>query len=213
MSSTESKAKKAVLFDMGSVLIGWEVRPPFRPHFRTEGDLDVFLRTTFREIYDAVHDGEGSMAECLRPVRRRHPEAAHLIDLYETNWAAFITGVMEDTVAVVRELHAGGVALYGLTNWPAQTWPPQRLVPADAESYEFLDLFTDVFVSGEHNLRKPDPECYRAALRRFGLSPEEAVFVDDREANVTAAEALGLVGIHFRSAEALRRDLKRAGVL
>ena len=113
MRTAESKTKKAVLFDMGSVLIGWEVRPPFRPHFRSEEDLDVFLRTTFREIFDAVHDGEGSMAECLRPVRLSHPEAIHLIDLYETNWAAFITGVMEETVAIVQELHAAGVALYG----------------------------------------------------------------------------------------------------
>jgi 2-haloacid dehalogenase len=213
MSSAESKTKKAVLFDMGSVLIGWEVRPPFRPHFRSEEDLDVFLRTTFREIFDAVHDGEGSMAECLRPVRLSHPEAIHLIDLYETNWAAFITGVMEETVAIVQELHAAGVALYGLTNWPAQAWPPQRLLPEDAGSYAFLDLFKDVFVSGEHKLRKPDPECYRAALRRFDLSAEAAVFVDDHEANVSAAEALGLTGIHFRDAEGLRRDLKSAGVL
>ncbi len=91
-------------------------------------------------------------------------------------------------------------------------WPPQRLV-TDAESYAFLDLFCDVFVSGEHKLRKPDPECYLAALRRFGLTAEEAVFVDDRETNVAAAEALGLVGIHFRDAESLRCDLERVGVL
>lgn len=204
---------KSVLFDMGSVLIGWEVRPPFRPHFRSEEDLDDFLRGTFREIYDAVHDGEGSMAECLKPVRQRYPEVAHLIDIYENDWAAFLTGVMEETVAIVRELHARGIGIYGLTNWPAQVWPPQSLMPDNPDSYAFLDLFSDVFVSGEHKLRKPDPECYRAALRRFGLLAEDAVFVDDLLANVTAAEAVGLVGIHFRDAKALRRDLESVGML
>ncbi len=202
-----------MLFDMGSVLIGWEVRPPYRPHFRSDEDLEAFLQGTFREIYDAVHDGEGSMAECLRPVRRRHPEAAHLIDIYENDWAAFITGVMEETVTIVRELHAYGVGLYGLTNWPAQQWPPQSLTPEKAESYAFLDLFSDVWVSGEHKVRKPDPESYRSALRRFGLVAEEAVFVDDSPANVAAAEALGLVGIQFHDAKTLRRDLKRVGIL
>jgi len=204
---------ESVLFDMGNVLIGWDCVPVYRPHFRSEADLSDFLRGTFREIYDAVHDGEGSMAECLKPVRRRNPEAAHLIDIYEKNWAAFITGVMEETVAVVRDLHARGVGLFGLTNWPAQTWPPQSLMPDEVASYAFLDLFTELFVSGEHKLRKPDPECYRAALRRFGLVAEEAVFVDDLVANVAAAEAVGLVGIHFRDATALRRDLERVGLL
>jgi len=189
------------------------VRPPFRPHFGSDAELDAFLRGTFREIYDAVHDGDGSMAECLAPVRERHPDVAHLIDIYEHNWAGFITGVMEETVLIVRELHARGVALYGVTNWPAQVWPPQRLMPEQAEAYAFLDLFRDVWVSGEHKVRKPDPESYRAALRRFGLAAEEAVFVDDSAANVAAAEALGIASIRFRDAQTLRRDLEMAGLL
>ena len=65
----------------------------------------------------------------------------------------------------------------------------------------------------EHKLRKPDPESYRAALRRFGLVAEEAVFVDDSPANVAAADALGIASIQFRDAPTLRRDLKRVGVL
>jgi 2-haloacid dehalogenase len=213
MSDPETNAKRAVLFDMGSVLIGWDVRPPFRSHFESEEDLDGFLRGTFREIYDAVHDGDGTMVECLEPVRRRHPEAAHLIDIYESNWAAFITGVMEDSVAIVRELYERGVALYGLTNWPAQVWPPQSLMPEEAESYTFLDMFADIWVSGHHKLRKPDPESYQSALRRFGLVAEEVVFVDDVPANVAAAEALGLVGIQFQDAPTLRRDLEGVGLL
>ena len=68
---------------MGSVLIGWDVRPPYRPHFNSEKEMEEFLQGAFREIYNAVHDGEGSMAECLQPVRGRYPELAHLIDIYE----------------------------------------------------------------------------------------------------------------------------------
>ena len=198
---------------MGSVLIGWEVRPPYRPHFGSEEELDAFLRGTFREIYNAVHDGDGSMAECLRPVRERYPELAHLIDIYEYNWAGFITGVMEETVEIVRELHRRGVLLYGVTNWPAQVWPPQRLLPEQAEAYAFLDLFSDVWVSGEHKVRKPDPESYRSALRRFGLAAEEAVFIDDITVNVEAAEALGIASIQFRDAQTLRDDLRTIGML
>jgi len=213
-SPVSGAVRKAVLFDMGNVLIGWEVRPPFRPHFDSEAALDDFLRGPFREIYDAVHDGDGSMKSCLEPMRERYPEAAQLIDIYETSWGSFITGIMQETVAVVRELDARGVKLYGLTNWPAQVWPPQTaLPPSDAKSYAFLDLFLDVYVSGEHKLRKPNPAIYTAALERFGLRPEEAAFVDDLEPNVAAADALGLLGIHFRDAKGLRCDLESNGLL
>ena len=204
--------RSAVLFDMGSVLIGWEARPPYRAHFDSEEALTEFLGGTFREIYDAVHDGDGSVAECLAPVRRRRPEAHDLIDVYE-GWGAFITGVMEDSVAVVRDLHRRGVPLYGLSNWPAQTWPPTRVVADEGNDYAFLDLFEDIWISGEHKLRKPDPASYRSALKRFGLEAREAVFVDDLPHNVEAARELGIHAIHFTDAPTLRIELESLALL
>ncbi len=206
-------ARTAAIFDMGSVLIGWDLRPTYRAHFDGDDAMLQFLRGPFREIYDLVHDGEGTLAECLAPARAKYPELDPLIDVYEQQWASFVTGVMPDSVAVVEDLARRGVELFGLTNWPAQTWPPTRLLPQNAEDYRFLELFRDIWVSGEHRLRKPDPRSYRSALARFDLDPEQAVFVDDLEENVAAANALGIAGIHFESAPQLRRDLKCHGLL
>lgn len=203
----------AVIFDMGSVLIAWDCRPAYRPYFDDEDELAAFLRGPFREIYDAVHDGEGSMAECLAPLRRCSPQLRPLIDVYEHEWRSFVHGVMTESVVVVHELHAAGVELYGLTNWPHQVWPPQQLFPEQSEDYRFLELFEDVWVSGEHRLRKPDPRSYLSALERFGLAPERAVFVDDLAENVAAAEELGLRGLVYRGAQELRRSLSELGLL
>ena len=201
------------IFDMGSVLIGWEVRPPFSPHFATEAALEDFLRGPFREIYNAVHDGQGSMSECLAPMRAKYPELCHLIDIYEHRWGDFMTGVMAETVALVEELHARAVPLYGLSNWPEQVWPPGDVLPEQRDSFAFLDLFRDIWVSGQHKLRKPDPASYRSALEQFGLSPDDAVFVDDLEVNVQAANDFGLHGIHFTNVPSLRRELESVGLL
>ena len=52
--------------------------------------------------------------------------------------------------------------------------------------------------SAEEGLAKPEAEIYRRAAARLGLPPEACVFVDDYEANVRAAEELGMRGIVYR---------------
>ena len=61
-----------------------------------------------------------------------------------------------------------------------------------------LDLFDTVVSSAEEGVAKPDAEIYRRAAERIGLPPEACVFVDDYEANVRAAEAIGMKGIVYR---------------
>jgi len=61
-----------------------------------------------------------------------------------------------------------------------------------------LDLFDTVVSSAEEGVAKPEAEIYRRAAERIGLPPEACIFVDDYEANVRAAEALGMKGIVYR---------------
>jgi putative hydrolase of the HAD superfamily len=41
-------------------------------------------------------------------------------------------------------------------------------------------------------VRKPDPEIYLRALAHAGWKAEETLFADDSQANIEAAQALGL---------------------
>lgn len=59
---------------------------------------------------------------------------------------------------------------------------------------------------------KPDPLIYRQALRACKAKAEEAIYIDDIEANVEAARKLGMEGIHFESAEQLQQELRMRGV-
>lgn len=59
------------------------------------------------------------------------------------------------------------------------------------------EIFDEIIDSSEVGLRKPDPRVYELALDRLGAKPQEAFFVDDFEANVAAAEDLGITGIVF----------------
>ena len=60
----------------------------------------------------------------------------------------------------------------------------------------FEDLFDVIVDSCRIGVRKPDPRIFQYALDRLGgVIPRRAVFLDDYEANVRAAEALGMRAI------------------
>jgi HAD superfamily hydrolase (TIGR01509 family) len=77
------------------------------------------------------------------------------------------------------------------------------------EDWNILDLFDDVVCSGDVGLVKPDPAIFQLTLTRLGVSPEEAIFIDDSPGHVAAARALGMCAIQFTSAGALSSELDR----
>ena len=59
--------------------------------------------------------------------------------------------------------------------------------------------------------RKPAPECFAIAAEHLQVPRESLVLIDDRAANVEAAHAAGLQGVHFQSADQLSLVLRQMG--
>ena len=60
-------------------------------------------------------------------------------------------------------------------------------------------LFDVIVFSSEVGVRKPDPKIFHRALEQLGVYPSETLFKDDREKNVTGANALGIHAIHYKN--------------
>jgi len=58
---------------------------------------------------------------------------------------------------------------------------------------------------------KPSPLIFRDALKSLRVRAENAVFVDDVEAYVSAARSLGMQGIHYQSPDQLKGKLNTLG--
>ena len=97
-----------------------------------------------------------------------------------------IGGVFAGSVEILDELVGSGMPCFALTNMEAETYPKRR------RRYEFLGWFAGTVVSGFEGVAKPDPQIYEVLLGRFGLDPETALFIDDRETNVDAAAHVGM---------------------
>ncbi len=55
-----------------------------------------------------------------------------------------------------------------------------------------MDLFDIIVESSKEGVRKPNPKIYEIACRRLGISPNEAIFLDDLGVNLKPARKLGI---------------------
>ena len=78
--------------------------------------------------------------------------------------------------------------------------------------FDWLPSFDVLVWSFQLGMIKPDPAIYHHLLTRLGTRPEETLFLDDRHANVEAAQKLGIHAIEFTTVEKLRDDLVAAGL-
>lgn len=198
---------RAILFDLGGVLIDWNPRYVYRALFPVEADMEHFLDTVCSSEWNRAIDAGMPFAEAIRQRQQELPAWAELIGLWHTRWADMLGGANAGTVAVLQELKERGLKVCALTNWSAETFPIAR------ERFAFLAWFTRIVVSGEVGLAKPDPAIFKLALTQCGLIAGETVFIDDVALNVETARALGMDAILFQTPDQLRVDLATRGLL
>ncbi len=71
-------------------------------------------------------------------------------------------------------------------------WSRKLRCKFDIERY-----FQGAVISGDVRSRKPDVAIYQALFDRSGISPEQMLFFDDKQENVSTAMALGMPSILF----------------
>jgi len=79
--------------------------------------------------------------------------------------------------------------------------------------YGFRQWFAGGIFSFEIGARKPNPQIYRLALEKAGVSPAEAVFIDDKAPFLEPAKRMGMTVLLFETPEKLREDLTQKGLL
>jgi 2-haloacid dehalogenase len=202
-----SKHIDTVIFDLGNVLIGWDPRRLYRQLIEDEAQMEWFLRDVCSSEWNEQQDKGRSWAEGTALLRAQFPEHAELIDAYHLRWKETLVGPIDGSVQLLAALKARGVRLLALTNWSQETFPIAR------ELFPFLQWFEGIVVSGEERLVKPDPRIYQCLLQRYAVDPARALYIDDSQRNVAAAEALGMHGWWFRDPAGLREQLVALGLL
>lgn len=131
------------------------------------------------------------------------------------------------TDAQIEQLRKADVAMWGRLNQPILRWVEQlrrarfrtallsnmhhdmvEHLRANAEWTKGFDVLT---LSSSLGMAKPDPEIFQCCLKQLGVSADQALFIDDRDANIEAALRLGISGIAAPTTEALVDMLEMSG--
>ncbi len=195
-----------VVFDIGNVLLNWDVRALYRTIFSDNDRMEDFLTRVLPPEWNLEQDRGRSWKEAEDLQIALFPEHAANIRAYRARWHETITGEIGGTVEILARLKQQGVPLYAITNFAADTFAESQA------RFPFLaDSFIDIVVSGAERVIKPDPAIYRILLDRQRLAADDCVFIDDSPKNVAGAAAVGLHALHFTSPEKLADDLRRLG--
>lgn len=200
-------AVHAVVFDVGNVLYRWDPRFLIEKLISDPRERDRVLENVITMDWHCQHDAGHPLAAMVAERSAEFPDHAPLIRAYVDRWLETIPGPVPGVHALVEELARQDVPLFAITNFGTEFWELFR------PTAPVIDHFSDILISGEERLVKPDPAIYRLALERFGLEPGTALFVDDREENVLAGKREGFAGHHFTDAETLARRLREHGFL
>lgn len=198
---------EAVVFDVGKVLVEWDLREIYRDLIPDPAERDWFVANVVTPEWHFQHDAGRPLAEIVPERIAEFPEHAALIRRYATHFNDSIPGPVPGTMELAEALAEAGVPLYGITNFGAEFWPAFR------PNWPVFRHFRDVVVSGTEKLVKPDPAIYALAASRFGHAPQAMLFIDDNAANIASARDCGWQAHHFIDAPTLAADLVARGLL
>jgi putative hydrolase of the HAD superfamily len=194
-------AVKNAIFDLGGVLLDWN---PSRILERFYSDLpsrDALGQALFRHSdWRAFNRGSLTEPELLNNLHARTArdlfELSGLLDAVRKSLVP-----KDDTVVLLKGLHARGVPLYCLSDMPVPMFSYVQ------QRYDFWNAFRGIVVSGDVKMMKPEQEVFEHLLSRFSLHAEETVFIDDHPANIDGAKSVGLHTILFKDAVQCQREL------
>ena len=183
---------KNVIFDYGNVLVDWNPAYLFLPVFNGDEEKCRFFTDHIcnREWFTRMDRGE-SMDVCVAELQALHPEYADAIALFRDRWFDMCHGDIPGMLDIIQDLKQKGYGVFGLTNWPAETFVEAR------RRFKTLASIDNYVVSSSVKLAKPEPEIFQLLLSKYNLKADECVFIDDRKDNVNAAIALGMKGIVY----------------
>lgn len=113
--------------------------------------------------------------------------------------------INEAMIRWLQQIHSAGFKTALLSNMPSD------MVSHLRNNFAWIHHFDHHIFSAEVRSIKPEPAIYQHCIEALGVQPSEALFIDDRDANLEQARAVGIRSIRFQSVEQLRRDLQTLG--
>lgn len=195
---------KAIVFDLGGVIVDVDYMRYAAGFAEGSGhSAREIADGIFREIHPVYNAGKMTPRQFHRAVLDRF--ALNIPFERFCRIYADIFSLNKSTVRLISKLKPR-YPLCLLSNTDPIHWE------YELKGFPVLGQFDHLVLSFEAGAAKPSPEIYQVALAKCGVSPDEAVFIDDMAEYVEGAIAVGMHGIRFHSALQVENEMKGLGV-
>ena len=195
---------RAVVFDLGGVIVRTEYQAP-RQKLAERFGMDY-------EDIEKIVFGGGPNGSAARASVGEITEEEHWQQVMKT-----LKRPADEYPRIQQEFFGGDIVDRTLLDFLRSLKPTYKIglisnawsgLRAWIEREKFEDVFDVMIISAEVGTAKPAEAIFRLALNQLGMSPNEAVFVDDFIVNIEACEKLGMKGILFKDSESTIQELK-----
>jgi HAD superfamily hydrolase (TIGR01509 family) len=197
----------AVIFDLGRVLVDWDITESIWELIREQVGLDdepAPRSRFFESLYAELATGRMTPGEFYEKLKEQVTMRLDY-EQFVKSWCEIFFPMqgMEELFAEVEKRVAVGL----LSDTDPIHW--DYLPPL----YPFLKRIKKPTLSFDIGFMKPAPEAYLAAARNVGFPPGQCFFTDDKPENIEGARRVGMDAELFTGAEPLRRQLASRGIV
>lgn len=197
---------RAIVFDIGEVLVdfNWESYTE-RLGFSPMATDRVKEATVMNKLWQEQDRGDYDLDDLIR----LHSMADDGIERELRTFFENIEGIVKErdyAAPLLHYLKDGGYQIYLLSNYGKYAF---QKASADFQFMEFTD---GKVISYEVNSGKPEQKMYRELLKRYHLSADSCVFLDDRVENIETGRKLGFQTIHFKNIKQAIKALEEHGI-
>jgi 2-haloacid dehalogenase len=197
---------KAVVFDIGNVLIEWQPERFYDSVIGADRRRAMFEAVDLHAMNDKVDLGH-PFTETVYACAEDYPDWRAEIRMWHDRWIEMASPVIDHSVRLMGALQAKGIPVFSLTNFGIQSYDHA------ATHYGFLRQFDRDVISGHMQVIKPDPGIYQMLETTSGLSGPQLIFTDDRADNILAAQKRGWKAHLFEGPQGWADRLVAEGLL
>ena len=148
-------------------------------------EAGIKFKKRLREMYKPCDDEVDLFIENIKDIVKEYPYSKELL----------------------QSLKDAGYGVYILSNYP------RDLADMHWKDFKFLPVADGYIISAYERIVKPDEKIYRLLTEKFGIDLTESAFIDDRQINIDAANALGMKGILFKNLDDCMEALNKEGII
>lgn len=192
-----------IVFDIGNVLIGFEPMDYLTSLFGEKKAVRIAEAVFGSGYWQELDIARLSVEEILELFYSGAPDLRNEIKEAFYRIGECVTR-LEWPVSLIDSLKEKGYHVYFLSNMS------EHVKASNTAAFDFVSHMDGGIWSCDVHTIKPGAEIYKLLFDKYGLVPEESLFIDDHKENIAVGKKLGMKGIVFKDHDQFVADLDKA---